>query len=96
MTRSQTFNNRRDMPTNEQRFTFNRPLSEDRTADQLKNPSTAYREAMDSISNDDWEQKCSGLNLLQLIIAQYPDTVTQNLHPVVLILIQEVSGFFFS
>jgi hypothetical protein len=51
---------------------------------------------MDSISNDDWEQKCSGLNLLQLIIAQYPDTVTQNLHPVVLILIQEVSGFFFS
>ncbi|CAF3454856.1 unnamed protein product [Rotaria sp. Silwood1] len=47
---------------------------------------------MESISNDDWEQKCSGLNLLQILIAQYPDTITQNLHQVVLILIQEVKN----
>ncbi|CAF3644622.1 unnamed protein product [Adineta steineri] len=92
MARSQTFNNRRDMPTTEQRFILNRPSSEDHAADKLKNPSTAYREAMDSISKDDWEQKCSGLNLLQMIIAQYPDTITQNLHQVVLILIQEVKN----
>ncbi|UJR15557.1 hypothetical protein I4U23_002496 [Adineta vaga] len=92
MARSQTFNNRRDIPMTEQRFTFNRPLSEDRSADQIKNPTTAYREAMDSVANDDWEQKCSGLNLLQHLIAQYPDTVTQNLHQVVLVLIQEVKN----
>ena len=82
------------MPTNEPRVAFNRPLSEDRAADQVKNPVSAYREAMDSIANDDWEQKCSGLTLLQRLIAQHPDTITQNLHQVVLILIQEVSFAF--
>ena len=93
MARSQTFNNRRDIPASEQRFAFNRPSSEDRLSDQLRNPDLVYREAMESISNDDWEQKCSGLNLIQLLIAQYPDTITQNLHQVVLILIQEVRFF---
>jgi hypothetical protein len=92
MARSQTFNNRRDAPTNEQRLAFNRPSSEDRLPDQLRNPDHVYREAMESISADDWEQKCSGLNLLQLLITQYPDTITQNLHQVVLILIQEVKN----
>jgi hypothetical protein len=92
MSRSQTFNNRRDLPGNDQRAALNRPLSEDRTADQLRNPYVVYREAMESISSDDWEQKCSGLSLIQLLIAQYPDTITQNLHQVVLILIQEVKN----
>ncbi|CAF1150733.1 unnamed protein product [Rotaria sordida] len=92
MARSQTFNNRRDISTNEQHIGFNRPLSEDRIVDQIRNPDHVYREAIESISNDDWEQKCSGLNLLQLLIAQYPDTITQNLHQVVLILIQEVKN----
>ncbi|CAF3886418.1 unnamed protein product, partial [Rotaria sp. Silwood2] len=92
MARSQTFNNRRDIPANEQHLAFNRPLSEDRIVDQIRNPDHVYREAMESISNDDWEQKCSGLHLLQALIAQYPDTITQNLHQVVLILIQEVKN----
>ena len=95
MARSQTFNNRRDLPTNEQHLAFNRPSSEDRTLDQLRNPDHVYREAMESIASDDWEQKCSGLNLLQLLIAQYPDTITQNLHQVVLVLIQEVGLIYF-
>ena len=90
MARSQTFNNRRDISMNEQRFTLNRPLSEDRSVEQIKNPTSAYREAMESVANDDWEQKCAGLTLLQLLLAQHPDTVTQNLHQVVLVLIQEV------
>jgi hypothetical protein len=92
MSRSQTFNNRRDLPGNDQRLALNRPLSEDRTADQLRNPYVVYREAMESIANDDWEQKCSGLSLIQLLIEQYPDTITQNLHQVVLVLIQEVKN----
>ncbi|CAF4820808.1 unnamed protein product [Rotaria sp. Silwood1] len=92
MARSQTFNNRRDIPANGQHIALNRPLSEDRIVDQIRNPDHVYREAMESISNDDWEQKCSGLNLLQILIAQYPDTITQNLHQVVLILIQEVKN----
>lgn len=92
MSRSQTFNNRRDSPGNEQHIAFNRPLSEDRTVDQLRNPFNAYREAMESIGSDDWEQKCSGLSLIQLLIAQYPETITQNLHQVVLVLIQEVKN----
>jgi hypothetical protein len=99
MARSQTFNNRRDLPTNEQRIAFIRPSSEDRIVNQLRNPNNVYREAMESIANDDWEQKCSGLSLLQLLISEYPDTITQNLHQVVLILIQEVSVvllFFFN
>jgi hypothetical protein len=91
MARSQTFNNRRDLPTNEQRIAFIRPSSEDRIVNQLRNPNNVYREAMESIANDDWEQKCSGLSLLQLLISEYPDTITQNLHQVVLIHIQEVS-----
>ena len=92
MSRSQTFNNRRDSPGNEQPIAFNRPLSEDRALDQIRNPMNAYREAMESIGSDDWEQKCSGLNLIQLLIAQYPETITQNLHQVVLVLIQEVKN----
>lgn len=90
MARSQTFNNRRDAPAHEQHLAFNRPLSDDRGTEQLRNPDTVYREAMQSIASDDWEQKCSGLSLLQLLMEQYPDTITQNLHQVVLILIQEV------
>ena len=46
---------------------------------------------MESIASDDWEQKCSGLNLLQVLLSKYPDPVTQNLHQVVLVLISEVS-----
>jgi len=92
MARSQTFNNRRDLSTTDQRIGFNRPLSEDRITDQLRNPEGVYREAMDSVGNDDWERKCSGLSLLQRLIAQYPDIITQNLHQVVLILIQEVKN----
>jgi hypothetical protein len=92
MSRSQTFNNRHDISGNDQRLAFNRPLSEDRAVEQLKNPFSVYREAMESIANDDWEQKCSGLTLMQLLVAQYPDTITQNLHQVVLILIQEVKN----
>ena len=60
--------------------------------DPLRHPESAYREAMASIANDDWEQKCSGLNLIQLLLAKYPDTILQNLHAVVVVLIQEV-GF---
>ncbi|CAF0871745.1 unnamed protein product [Adineta ricciae] len=92
MARSQTFNNRRDISMNDQRFTLNRPLSEDRSVEQIKNPTITYREAMESVANDDWEQKCAGLTLLQLLLAQHPDTVTQNLHQVVLALIQEVKN----
>ena len=95
MSRSQTFNNRRDISGNEQQqqpLAFNRPLSEDRAVEQLKNPFAVYREAMESIASDDWEQKCSGLSLIQLLVAQYPDTITQNLHQVVLVLIQEVKN----
>ena len=93
MARSQTFNNRRDLSTTDQRIGFNRPLSEDRVTDQLRNPEGVYREAVESVSSDDWERKCSGLGLLQRLIAQYPDLITQNLHQVVLILIQEVRKF---
>ena len=92
MARSQTFNNRRELASNEQRLGFARPLSEDRVTDQLRNPDAAYREAMESVGSDDWERKCSGLGLLQRLIAQYPDVITQNLHQVVLVLIQEVSS----
>lgn len=90
MARSQTFNNRRELTSNEQRIGFARPLSEDRVTDQLRNPEAAYREAIESIGSDDWERKCSGLGLLQRLIAQYSDLITQNLHQVVLVLIQEV------
>ena len=90
MGRSQTFNNHRDLSNSEQRIAFHRPLSEDRIIDQMRNPQNAYREAMQSIANDDWEQKCSGLTLIQNLLAQYPDIITQNLHQVVLILIAEV------
>ncbi|CAF5003280.1 unnamed protein product, partial [Rotaria sp. Silwood1] len=55
MARSQTFNNRRDIPANGQHIALNRPLSEDRIVDQIRNPDHVYREAMESISNDDWE-----------------------------------------
>ncbi|CAF0770441.1 unnamed protein product [Didymodactylos carnosus] len=92
MARSQTFNNRRDLSTTEQRLTFNRPLSEDRVTEQLRNPEAVYREAMESIASDDWERKCSGLGLLQRLVAQYPDLITQNIHQVVLVLIQEVKN----
>ncbi|CAF0896649.1 unnamed protein product [Rotaria sordida] len=92
MARSQTFNNRHDLSTTDQRIAFNRPLSEDRISDQLRNPDGVYREAMESVSSDDWERKCSGLSLLQRLIAQYPDIITQNLHQVVLVLIQEVKN----
>lgn len=92
MSRSQTFNNRRDLAPNEQRIAFTRPLSEDRITDKLRNPEMAYREAMESVGSDDWERKCSGLGLLQRLIAQYSDVITQNLHQVVLVLIQEVSS----
>ena len=93
MSRSQTFNNRRDTSGNEQPLvTSIRPSSEDRAVEQIRNPYSAYREAMESIANEDWQQKCSGLNLMQILIAQYPDTITQNLHQVVLILIQEVKN----
>jgi hypothetical protein len=92
MARSQTFNNRRDLSTIDQRIGFNRPLSEDRITDQLRNPEGVYREAMESVSSDEWERKCSGLSLLQRLITQYPDIITQNLHQVVLILIQEVKN----
>lgn len=93
MARSQTFNNRRDLSTAEQnRLTFNRPLSEDRITDQLRNPEGVYREAIESVTNDDWERKCSGMSLLQRLIAQYPDIITQNLHQIVLVLIQEVKN----
>jgi hypothetical protein len=91
MARSQTFNNRRDLSTTDQRIGFNRPLSEDRVTDQLRNPEGVYREAMESVASDDWERKCSGMSLLQRLIAQYPDVINQNLHQVVLVLIQEVS-----
>ena len=93
MSRSQTFNNRRDLSTTEQRIAFNRPLSEDRITEQLRNPDGVYREAMESVASDDWERKCSGLSLLQRLITQYPDLIIQNLHQVVLILIQEVKIF---
>ncbi|CAF4979802.1 unnamed protein product, partial [Rotaria magnacalcarata] len=33
-----------------------------------------------------------GLSLIQRLIAQYPDIITQNLHQVVLVLIQEVKN----
>ncbi|CAF3568864.1 unnamed protein product [Rotaria socialis] len=92
MARSQTFNNRRDLSTTDQRIAFNRPLSDDRVTDQLRNPEGVYREAMESVANDDWERKCSGLSLIQRLIAQYPDIITQNLHQVVLVLIQEVKN----
>ncbi|CAF4151263.1 unnamed protein product [Rotaria sp. Silwood2] len=92
MARSQTFNNRRDLSVTDQRIPFNRPLSEDRITDQLRNPDAVYREAMESVSSDDWERKCSGLSLLQRLIAQYPDIITQNLHQVVLVLNQEVKN----
>lgn len=90
MARSQTFNNRRDLSTTDQRIAFNRPLSDDRITDPLRNPEGVYREAMESVGNDDWERKCSGLSLLQRLVAQHPDVITQNLHQVVLVLIQEV------
>lgn len=96
MARSQTFNNRRELSNTDQRVAFQRPLSEDRITDQLRNPQIAYREAMESIASDSWEQKCSGLNLLQLLLAEYPDTITQNLHQVVLVLIAEVNFDYFS
>ncbi|CAF3585153.1 unnamed protein product, partial [Rotaria sordida] len=89
---TKTFNNRHDLSTTDQRIAFNRPLSEDRISDQLRNPDGVYREAMESVSSDDWERKCSGLSLLQRLIAQYPDIITQNLHQVVLVLIQEVKN----
>jgi len=95
MARSQTFNNRGELATTDQRIAFNRPLSEDRITDQLRNPEGVYREAMESVANDDWERKCCGLGLLQRLIAQYPDLIIQNLHQVVLILIQEVNLFLF-
>ena len=93
MARSQTFNNRRDLSTTDQnRLIFNRPLSEDRVTDQLRNPEGVYREAMESVTNDDWERKCSGMSLIQRLIAQHPDIITQNLHQIVLVLIQEVKN----
>ncbi|CAF0741521.1 unnamed protein product [Adineta steineri] len=92
MARSQTFNNRRELVSTDQRIPFNRPLSEDRVTDQLRNPDGVFREAMDSVSHDDWERKCSGLGLIQRLCAQYPDLIVQNLHPVVIILIQEVKN----
>ncbi|CAF1618650.1 unnamed protein product, partial [Adineta ricciae] len=92
MARSQTFNNRRELSSTDQRIPFNRPLSEDRITDQLRNPEGVFREAMESVTNDDWERKCSGLGLLQRLIAQYPDVIIQNLHQVVLILNQEVKN----
>ena len=92
MARSQTFNNRRDLSATDQRIGFNRPLSEDRITDQLRNPEGVYREAMESVADDDWERKCSGLGLIQRLVAQYPDVIIQNLHQVVLILIQEVKN----
>lgn len=93
MARSQTFNNRRDLSTTDQnRLIFNRPLSEDRITDQLRNPDGVYREAIESVTNDDWERKCSGMSLLQRLIAQYPDIITQNLHQIVLVLNQEVKN----
>ena len=91
MARSQTFNNRPAQPVVEPRIGFHRPLSEDRVTEPLRNPEAVYKEAMISITNDDWERKCSGLSLIQRLIAQYPDVIIQNLHQVVLVLIHEVS-----
>lgn len=92
MARSQTFNNRRELSSTDPRVPFNRPLSEDRVTDQLRNPDAAFREAMDSVASDDWERKCSGLGLLQRLIAQHSDVVIQNLHQTVLMLNQEVKN----
>lgn len=91
MARSQTFNNRRDLSNSEQRIAFQRPLSEDRITDQLRNPQNAFREAMQSIASDDWEMKCSGLTTIQTLLAQASDPITSNLHQVVLTLINEVN-----
>ena len=94
MARSQTFNNRRDVSSamiNVLHLIVH--LSEDRAIEQLRNPDQCLSRS-DAIHLQvmNGNKNVPVLSLLQLLTTQFPDTITQNLHQVVLILIQEVKN----
>ncbi|XP_052097637.1 TOG array regulator of axonemal microtubules protein 1-like isoform X12 [Mytilus californianus] len=57
-----------------------------------RDPDHALRDAMNSLSNEEWEVKCSGLNSIRRLALFHPDTVTSQLHNILVATLKEVKN----
>ncbi len=56
----------------------------------FKNAELAYKEAMNLISQEDWEKKCHAMNMIRRLSLYHEDLTANNVHAIVLALIPEV------
>jgi hypothetical protein len=69
---------------------------EDFLKQPFKNPETAYKEALNLLSQDDWEKKCHAMNIIRRLSIFHQDLIINNIHSIVLVLLQEVEKIIVS
>ncbi|XP_071163838.1 TOG array regulator of axonemal microtubules protein 1-like isoform X39 [Mytilus edulis] len=57
-----------------------------------RDPDHALRDAMNSLSSEEWEVKCSGLNSIRRLALFHADTVTPQLHSILVATLKEVKN----
>ncbi len=60
----------------------------------FKNAETAYKEAMNLLSQEDWEKKCQAMNIIRRLSLYHEDLSINNIHTIVLGLIPEVNQIY--
>ncbi|RMZ95708.1 hypothetical protein BpHYR1_050751 [Brachionus plicatilis] len=69
-----------------------RVVKEDFVKQPFKNPESAFKEAMNYLSQDNWENKCNAMNIIRRLSVYHEDIVVENIHPIVIALVQEVKN----
>ncbi|CAF0703596.1 unnamed protein product [Brachionus calyciflorus] len=69
-----------------------RIVKEDYLKQPFKNPEQALKEAMNYLSQEDWENKCNAMNIIRRLSVYHEDLTVNNIHSIVLALVQEVKN----
>ncbi|XP_021373812.1 TOG array regulator of axonemal microtubules protein 1-like isoform X3 [Mizuhopecten yessoensis] len=57
-----------------------------------RDPDLALRDANKNLAQEDWEIKCSGINMMRRLVKYHPEVVNQQLHSVIIAMLNEVKN----
>ncbi|XP_069117055.1 TOG array regulator of axonemal microtubules protein 1-like isoform X2 [Argopecten irradians] len=70
------------------------PLESDNPDDwkPYRDPDLALKDANKNLAQEDWEIKCSGINMVRRLAKYHPEVINQQLHSVVIAMLNEVKN----
>lgn len=68
------------------------PVKDEFVRAPFKNADQALRDCLNLLSQDDWEKKCHGMNVIRRLSVYHEDLTVSNIHAIVLALLAEVKN----